>query len=235
MTDDRHTTSPSRSRRPRRGAVLTAALVLSAVAASAAASAALSEEAPVPLEDELQAEIDGMVDSGVAPDDPKVEMLEESLEQLEEAADADPPPEPGVDVEALLEEAEAAEAAEGTITPRSGDSGPVASDGSRAAGSPAWESGEIMCEVVPGMLGPDEIAGARCASVPQPDGTSRYVAIGADGTVRTVAFGHDGHVQRLPDTAVGAPVAPDAAVAPTPEGDVVVTPPGQAPRPVDLG
>jgi hypothetical protein len=210
-------------------------LVLSAVAASAAASAALSEEAPVPLEDELQAEIDGMVESGVAPDDPKVEMLEESLEQLEEGADADPPPEPGVDVEALLEEAEAAEAAEGTITPRSGDPGAVASDGSRAADSPAWESGEIMCEVVPGMLGPDEIAGARCASVPQPDGTSRYVAIGADGTVRTVDFGHDGQVQRLPDTTVGVPVAPDAAVAPTPEGDMVVTPPGQAPRPVDLG
>lgn len=236
MTDDRHTSSasPSPRPRPRRGAILTATLVLSAVAASAAASAALSEEAPVPLENDLQAEIDGMVESGIDPDDPKVEMLEESLEQLEEGADADLPPEPGVDVEALLEEAEAEEAAEGAITPRSGDPGAAAADGSRNGENPAWESGEIMCEVVPGMLGPEEIAGARCASVPQPDGTSRYVAIGADGTVRTVAFGHDGQVERLADTAVGARVAPDAAVAPTPEGDLVVTPAGQAPRPVDL-
>ncbi len=236
MTDDRHTSSPSPSTRPRprRGAILTATLVLAAVAASAAASAALSEEAPVPLENEMQAEIDGMIESGIDAEDPKVEMLEESLEQLEDGADADPSPEPGVDVEALLEEAAADEAAEGEIVPRSSAPGAAAADGSRDAGDLAWESGEVMCEAVPGMLGVEEIAGARCASVPQPDGTSRYVAIGADGTVRTVAFGHDGQVERLADTTVGTRVAPDAAVAPTPEGDLVVTPPGQAPRPVDL-
>ena len=238
MTDDTPTATPSsssRGPRPRRGALLTATLVLSAVAASAAASAALSEEAPVPLENELQAEIDGMVESGVDPGDPKVELLEESLEQLEDGADADPPAERGVDVEALLEQAEAAEATEGAIVqPRSSDRGVAAADDNGDAADPAWESGEIVCEPIPGMLGADEIAGARCASVPQPDGTSRYVAIGADGTVRTVAFGHDGQVQRLADASVGTPVAADAAVVPTPEGDLVVTPPGQAAHPVDL-
>src|SRR5690606_11164141 len=152
-----------------------------------------------------------------------------------EGAEADPPPEPGVDVEGLLEEAEAAEAAEGAvIQPRSSDRGGVAADGRGDRADAAWEPGEIVCEPVPGMLGADEIAGARRATAPQPDGTSRYVAIGADGTVRTDAFRHDGDVERLADTTVGTPVAPDAAVAPTPEGVLVVTPPGQAPRPVDL-
>jgi hypothetical protein len=61
--------------------------------------------------------------------------------------------------------------------------------------------------VVPGLLGPEEIAGAQCVSVPQPDGTSRCVAIGPDGTLRSVAFGHDGDVRRLDDTALGAPLA----------------------------
>ena len=250
MTADRHTPPPTSTpppaapvsasagrprRRPRRGAVLAATLVLSAVAASAAASAALSEEAPVPLENEMRAEIDGMVEAGVDPDDPKVEMLEESLEELEDGADADPPAERGVDVEALLDEAAEDEAAEDAgVATRSADPGAVAADGSRDDGETAWENGEIVCEVVPGQLGPEEIAGARCVSAPQPDGTSRYVAIGPDGTVRTVAFGHDGRVERLADSAVGAPVPGAAALATTPAGDLVVTPPGQAPRPVDL-
>ena len=231
-TDDRRG-RPSSSRRPRRGAVLAATVVLSAVAASAAASAALSEEPPVPLENQMQSEIDAMIESGVDPDDPKVEMLEDSLEQLEEGADANPRPEPGVDVEALLDEAAEDEASEdAAVASRSADPGAVAADGH--GGDDAWQSGEVMCEVVPGMLGPEEIAGARCVSVPQPDGTSRYVAIGPDGTVRTVMFGHDRHVERVADSAVGAAVAPDAAVAATPAGDLVVTPPGQPSRPVDL-
>ncbi len=230
--------TPARARPPR-GAVLAAALVLTAVAASAAASAALSEEAPVPLEDEMRGEIDAMVDGGMSPDDPKVEMLEEQLAELEEGADASPPPEPGVDVEALLDEAQANEAAEdaGVAARSAGPAGAATASGDEpAAGEePAWDSGAVQCEVVPGLLGPDEIAGARCVGVPQPDGTSRYVAIGADGTARTVAFGHDGQVERLDDTTIGGPLAPDAAVAATPEGDLVVTPPGQAATTVDLG
>jgi len=218
MSDERTSTTSGR-RRPRgRGAVLFAALVLSAVAASAAASAALSQEAPDPLEQQMEAEIEAMVDAGIPPDHPKVEMLEEELAELEEGGDADPPPEPGVDVEEMIEEAEEAEARE--------DAG--------LAAEPAWESGEVLCEVVPGALGPDEIAGARCASVPQPDGTNRYVALGPDGTARTVAFGHDGQVRRLADVAVGAPVGPDAALTATAEGHLAVAPPGQAPRTVDL-
>lgn len=229
MTDERRT-----SRRGR-GPLLGAALLFTAVVASAAASASLSEEAPVPAEEEMQAEIDAMVDAGMSPDDPKVEMLEQELDELEAGGDQAPPPEPGVDVEALLEQAEAAEAAEdaGIATRSAGPAGAAPGDGS-PGGAPAWESGEVMCEVVPGQLGPEEIDGARCISVPQPDGTSRYVALGADGTVRTVAFGHDGAVRRLPDVAVGAPVGGRAAAAPTPEGDLVVTPPGRQPVTVDL-
>jgi hypothetical protein len=241
-TDDVAAPMASTSPHRRRGAVLAAALLLTAVAASAAASAALSEEAPVPLEGEMQAEIDAMLDSGIAPDDPKVEMLEEQLAELEAGADADPPPEPGVDVEALLEEAQADEAAEdaGVATRSSGPAGSAAADATAGRGGddgdePAWESGTVQCEVIPGLLGADEIAGARCVSVPQPDGTSQYAAIGADGSVRTVAFGHDGRVQRLDDVAIGAPLAPGTATAATPEGDLVVTPPGQAAHTVDLG
>lgn len=219
MSDERTSTTSGRRRPGGRGAVLFAALVLSAVAASAAASAALSQEAPDPLEQQMEAEIEAMVDAGIPPDHPKVEMLEEELAELEEAGDAGAPAEPGVDVEAMIEEAEEAEARE---------------EAGVAPAEPVWDSGEVLCEVVPGILGPDEIAGARCASVPQPDGTTRYVAVAPDGTVRTVAFGHDGDVRRLADVAVDAAVGPDTALAATPEGHLAVAPPGQAPATVDL-
>jgi hypothetical protein len=185
---------------------------------------------PVPLEADMQAEIDAMIDSGVPPDHPKVEMLEEALAELEAGGDATPPPEPGVDIAATLEAAEAEKAAEA-----SGSASRSAAADAGTGGEPAWESGVVECEVVPGLLGPDEIAGAQCVSVPQPDGTSRYEAIGPDGTLRSVAFGHDGDVRRLDDTALGAPLAPGTVAEPTPAGDMVVTPAGQAPATVDLG
>jgi hypothetical protein len=81
---------------------------------------------------------------------------------------------------------------------------------------------------VPGLLGADEVAGATCVGVPQPDGTSRYVALGRDGTGRSVHFGPDGVALRLDDTTAGRPVPPGSDVRATPRGDVVVAPPGQA-------
>jgi hypothetical protein len=225
MTDrSPDTTSPRATRR--RLPVLATGLLLTAVGASAAASAALSEEPPTPLETQMRDEIDAMVDAGMSPDDPKVQMLEDALDGLEAGADRDAPPEPGVDVGALLEESRAAEAAEDARVQTRGD------DPSAAA--PAWDSGAVMCEVVPGLLDAGEIAGAQCASVPQPDGTSRYVAIGADGVARVVVFGHDGDVRRADDVPLGAPVAAGAALTPTPQGGLVVTPPGGAAVDVDL-
>jgi hypothetical protein len=221
----------------RQGAALAATLVLAAVGASAAASAALSEPPPVPAANEMRAEIDAMIESGMSPDDPKIQMLEDEVAELEAGATATPRREPGVDVGATLEAAEAAEAAEDAdVSTRS--AGPSAAPGAAGVpaggGQPAWESGPVQCEAVPGLLGAAEIAGALCVSVPQPDGTSRYVAVAPDGTVRSVAFGHDGDVRRLDDTAGGVPAAPRLGATVTPEGDLVLTPPGGAAVTVDL-
>ena len=110
--DTAPTPQPTGRRPRRRGALLAAALVLTAVGASAAASAALSEPAPTPAEKQLQEQIDGMVAGGMPADHPKVLLLREQLEQLRAGASAEAPPEPGVDVAAALEEAEAEAAAE---------------------------------------------------------------------------------------------------------------------------
>lgn len=205
--------APTASRRdgPGRGAVLLAALALAAVAASAAAGAALSEPAPTAVEQQLRAEIEGMVDAGVPRDDPKVALVEEQLADVEAGDGARGPTEPGVDVGALLAEARA-----------------------EPAGGTPWQSGAVLCEPVPDLLSADDVADATCLSVPQPDGTGRYVAIAPDGVVRTVRFGNDGDVRRLPDRRVPGRPAPGAAMSPTPQGDLRVTPPGGATATVDL-
>ena len=87
---------------------------------------------------------------------------------------------------------------------------------------------------MPGLLSAADVAEAVCVSVPQPDGTSRYVAVGRDGTVRSVLFGPDGMVRRLADTSVGAPVPRGSTAEPTPQGDLVVAPAGGAPVTVDV-
>jgi hypothetical protein len=225
MTDATPSPTPSSAPRARRrgrarGSVLLAALTLTAVAASAAASATLSEPAPPTIEQRLQAQIDDMVAGGVDPDSPKLALLQEELDALRAGADARPRKDVGVDMEARLGADVDAAAAEG----RAADAG----------GEPLWESGPVTCEVVPGLLGPDAIAGAACASVPQPDGTNRYVAVAPDGTVRAVLFGPDGRVARVADTRLPAPPAPGAAVAVTPEGDLQVTAPGEPPVVVDV-
>lgn len=212
----RHMRTTRTARRARRrggrsrGAGVFAALVLAAVAASAAAGAALSEPAPTAVEQQLRAEIEGMVDAGVPRDDPKVALVEEQLAAIEAGDRARAPAEPGLDVGALLAEARA-----------------------EPAGRTAWQSGAVLCEPVPGLLSAEEIAGATCLSVPQPDGSGRYVAVAQDGVVRSVRFGNDGDVRRLPDRRVPGRPAP-AALSPTPQGDLRVTPPGAAAATVDL-
>ncbi len=191
-----------------KSAALLVVVVAAALGASAIASASLSQPAPVPAEQQLQADIDAMVAAGLDPHDPKVEMLRRDLAEMKAGATATTGSPPGVDAGAAIDRARAAD------------------------GTPAWDSGPVECEVVPGLLDAAAVTGARCVSVPQPDGTSRYLAIAADGTVRAVLFGPDGHVTRLPDFQLVAPA--DATLAPTPEGDLQVTPPGQAPTVVDV-
>jgi hypothetical protein len=209
-----------------RGSVVFAAVILAAVGASAAASATLSSSSstPTPLEQQLQEEIDALRASGLPAGHPKVQSLQRSLDQLRAPVPAHPRRDPRGDVGALLSEAREQQA-----DPR------AAAAEAAAAGEPLWESGTVDCEPVPGLLSAAEVAGATCVSVPQPDGTSRYVALGADGVARTVMFGTDGQVQRLRDTQVPTGLAPGTAVTPTPEGDLQLAPPGRQPTVVDVG
>jgi hypothetical protein len=214
-----------------RGPVLFAALALTAVAASAAASAALSEPPDVPAAEQMRDEIEAMIESGVSPRDPKVRMLEREAAEIEAGATASPTPDPGGDVSGLIAEARAEDAAEDAGHSRTAS---VAAGAAHDDDRSAWESGVVQCEAVPGLLSADAIAGATCVSVPQPDGTNRYVAVAPDGTMRIVAFGHDGAVRRVADASVGAAVPAPAVVEATPEGDLLVTPPGGGPVSVDL-
>ena len=215
-----------------RGPVLAAALLLTAVTASGAASAALTEPPDPPPAQQLREEIDAMVAAGVPEDDPKVEMLEAVADDLADA-DPTPPRDPGAaGVADKIAAAEAVDAAgDRAATPAAPAEG--ARPGAPAA-APAWQSGPVLCEVVPGQLGPDEVAGAVCASVPQPDGTARYVAVAPDGIVRTVLFAGDGQVHRLADVPAGTAVTAGWALGVTPEGHLTIAPPGLRARTVDL-
>ncbi len=205
------------------GAAVVASIGLTAVGV---ASAARRQPAPTEAERQVQREIDAMIDSGVPADDPKVEMLEEQVDELRRSTRADPPKEPGVDLGQRVADAKAAEQA--------GVAGQATTAG--VPTGPAWQSGIVECEPVPQILTAEEVAGATCLSVPQPDGSTRYVAVGRDGVVRTVAFGPDGRVGRSPNRPVPGGVAPGVtAVGPTAAGDVRVTVRGKVPVTVDLG
>ena len=237
--DDAQHKAPTPPRKPRRvlprarGGVLLAALALSAVAASAAASSALSRPnaaEPVTLEHQLQSEIDDMRASGVPADSPKLRMLQDSLDQLRSPGIGRPRHDPQGDVSGLLS------GDTGAVQPQSGLASASGDDAVGTAGGASgdWDSGVIDCEPIPGLLSAADVAGATCVGVPQPDGTSRYVALGADGVARTVLFGANGQVQRLPDTQVPAGLARGATLTPTPEGDLQIAPPGRQPTVVDV-
>jgi len=211
------------------GAVVALAAV-AALGVAAAANASFDRSPPPnPVEKDLQRQINALVAAGVRTDDPKIEMLRQQLAQLRTGDTADPPPEPGVNTAKVLA---------GTTTTTTAPPAAVTPQAAPAPGATTtttgdWQAGKVQCEEVPGLLSAAELAQATCASVPQPDGTTRYVAVSPDGTVRVVLFGNDGRVRRMPDTHLPAPAPPGAAVTPTPQGDLKVTPPGAAPMVVN--
>jgi hypothetical protein len=230
---------------PRRlalGAAIVASIGLTLVGV---AGAARRQPEPTEVERQVQREIDRMIESGVPEDHPKVEMLEEQVDELRRGDRANPPTEPGVDLRQRVADAKAAERAADRARDQTGRTGAGSAATADVAGQataagvptgPSWQSGTVECEPVPQVLTTDEIAGATCLSVPQPDGTTRYVAVGRDGVVRTVAFGADGNVRRGPDRRVPGGVTPGAtAVGPTAAGDIRVAAQGKAPVTVDVG
>jgi hypothetical protein len=230
---------------PRRVALSAAVVASLGLTAVGVAGASRRQPAPTEVERQVQREIDSMIDSGVPEDHPKVEMLEAQVDELRRGARADPPKEPGVDLRQRVADARAADRAadlarDRAVRTRAGlaASAGVAGQATTAGvpTGPAWQSGTVECEPVPQILTAEDVAGATCLSVPQPDGSTRYVAVGRDGVVRTVAFGADGKVGRGPDRQVPGGVAPGAtAVGPTPAGDIRVTVRGKAPVTVDVG
>ena len=240
----RRRTRPHRPAPPRRrlvghrrlafGAAVVASIGLTAVGV---AGASRRQPAPTEAERQVQREIDAMIDSGVSADDAKVEMLEAQVDELRRSTQADPPSEPRVDLGQRVAEAKAAEQAADRardLAVRSRARSPAApgvAGQATVAGvptGPAWQSGPVECEPIPQILTAEEVAGATCVGVPQPDGSTRYVAVGRDGVVRTVAFGPDGNVRRGPDHLVPGGAAAGASVAPTTAGDVRVTVRGRA-------
>jgi hypothetical protein len=217
----------------RRVFALLAPLALAAVglAGVGIAGAARHRPAPVPVEREVQSEIDAMIASGAPAHDPKVELLRDQLAELRRGSHTTPPKEPGVDLGQLVADALAAEAdAARAHVAQDQASSPATAQTTR------WQSGTVVCEPVPQLLTVQEIAGATCLSVPQPDGSSRYVAVTPTGVVRTVEFGNDGEVQRRPDRKLPVPREPGSTtLTPTPSGDLRVATPGRPAVTVDLG
>jgi hypothetical protein len=236
--------------RGRRAALAAAVVATAGLTAIGVAGAGRQQPAPTALEQQLQDEIDAMVAAGLPEDDPKVQLLEDQVEDLRRGRGIRPPKEPGVDLGDLVADARAADNASRRAAERAaagaddadGQAGTAQAGTAEAvAGAPetsasGWPSGPVECEPVPGVLTAEDVAGATCASVAQPDGSSRYVAVGGDGTVRAVAFGADGSVRRHADRPVpGGVTAGATSVTPTAEGDIQVQSRGKAPVTVDLG
>jgi hypothetical protein len=166
------------------GAALAGALV---VAGSASASPGRSSNPPPDVAAELQREVDAMRAGGLPADHPKVAMLQRELEALVAGTDAAPVPDPGADAPGARGQAATPEQA--VQLERQTDA---------AAGEEA-ESGTVECEPIPGALTAAEAGAATCLSVPEPDGTSRYLAVEPSGMAHVVRFGAGGRVERLPD------------------------------------
>lgn len=201
---------------------LAAAGMVAVGARGDASQPAQPPEAPAAAQ--LEAEAEAMVDAGMSPEDPKVEMLEEDAEAVQEASEAPPKAEPGVN---MLAEAASGEIASSPAEAR-------ALEDEMRSDQPAT-LGAVECEPIPQLLTVNEVAGARCYSVPQPDGSSRFVAVTPSGKVLIVAFGASGEVRRLPQNRLPANARPATAqMTPTPGGDLTVQPPGAAAATVDL-
>jgi hypothetical protein len=193
-------------------AILAGAALAVIVAGSASASPGQSSDPPPPgAAVELQQEIDAMRAAGLPADHPKVEMLQREVEALVAGTDAAPVPDP---------QANGLGGARGeAATPEQA----VRLEDQIDAGDGA-ESGTVDCEPVPQALTAAEVGSASsCLSVPQPDGTSRYLAVEPSGQVHVVQFGDDGHVERLPDQQLpGGAAAGGVSLVPEADGDVQV-------------
>jgi hypothetical protein len=207
--------------------VAAAALAAAGVVAISSPGDASRGQAPrttSPAAAQVRAEADALVEAGLSPDDPKVRMLERDAAAIERAAETPPAPEPGVDL--------AAEADAGRMAGSPSEARALRDE--MRSDQPAM-SGAVLCEPVPQLLSAGEVAGATCYSVPQPDGTSRYVAVTPGGRVLVVEFA-PGAVRRLPDARLPAGTrTATAQLAPDAAGNLTVRRPGAAPATVDLG
>ncbi len=227
------TARPVTRRRGRRHATLVGGGLAVAIAlALGGAGDAPASQAPRPRQSpgaaQLRSEVDGMIAEGVSPDDPKVRMLEDDARALDAAAAAPHRADPSVDANAVAAQADAGRLAR---TPAEAQ---ARADEMRSS-QPAVR-GTILCEPVPGMLTAAEVAGATCYSVPQADGTSRFVAVTPGGKVLIVEFAPGGDLHRLPDRALPPGTAPaDATMRAGTSGDLLVSSPGRGTTSVDLG
>jgi hypothetical protein len=226
-TDDTGDDTPDRrderASTPQRVAVAAAALALAAVVTVSAQGASGDQQRPAAVET-LQDEIDAMVAAGMSEDDPKVRMLQDEVDELVDDLGEEGRDEQGVDLQA------ASEAGEMADTPEE-----AAARADEVRPDQPAERGPVECEVVPQQLSADEVTGARCVSVPQPDGTSLYVVVAPDGAVRVVEFGPHGRVQRLDDERL--PAGTDARgveLVPERTGDLVLRAGGRRVGALDL-
>ena len=179
------------------------------VAGAAGASSRTGDSPPPDAAVVLQQEVDAMRASGLPADHPKVEMLQREVDALVAGTDATPVPDPSARASGARGQASTPEQA-------------VRLEDEVDAGDEA-QSGTVECEPVPQALSAAEVAGASCLSVPQPDGTSRYLAVEPSGLVHVVRFGDDGHVERLPDQRLPAGAeAGRVELVPDADGEVQV-------------
>jgi hypothetical protein len=144
--------------------------------------------------DILESEIETMLANGTPASHTKVQRLQQDLNVLRNGVQTPMPGEPGLDLSSTL----GASRGSGIRSVALDDHGGVAN-----TEPVAWDRGEVVCEPVPPeALDVTELAGAICLSAPQPDGSSRYVAVAPDGTVRVVRFEINGNVEREPDISV---------------------------------
>jgi hypothetical protein len=195
--------------------ILAGAALAVVIAGSASASPGQSSDpAPPGAVVELQQEIDAMRAAGLPADHPKVEMLQREVDALVAGTDATPVPDPGAGGPSAAR-GQAATPEQAVRLEEQIDAGDEGDDA---------ESGTVECEPVPQALTAAEVASASsCLSVPQPDGTSRYLAVEPSGQVHVVRFGDDGHVERLPDQQLPAGATQgQVRLVPDEAGDVEV-------------
>lgn len=201
--------------------------VLVAGTAAASSSAGQQGSSPPDAVTELQREVDAMRADGLPADHPKVRMLEREIGALEAGSTATTVPDPGM-----------SGAARGARAASPVEAAELADE---LGADQSAEAGTVECEPVPQALTAAEVAAAAsCLSVPQPDGTSRYLAVEPEGTVHVVSFGDDGRVTRLEDRELPAEAAAagdddDVTLVPEPDGSVTVVSDGVEVATLDLG